>query len=92
MVGMQSYRRRGQWPAGLREPGSVTDCNSGVLTERDSAVNCGSLAVERVVDRAWRALSAFCAFCAFGRAFRAASALRAGQRGHGKEKVYGSIP
>jgi len=50
------------------------------------------LVVDRVVDRVQRALSAFCAFSAFGCAFSAAGALWAGARGHGKEKVYGSIP
>jgi hypothetical protein len=48
--------------------------------------------VERVVDRVSGTASAFCAFWAFGWAVCAASALRAGWRGHGKEKVYGSIP
>jgi hypothetical protein len=48
--------------------------------------------VERVVDRVPGAVSAFCAFWAFGWAISAGSALRAGRRGHGKEKVYGSIP
>ena len=52
----------------------------------------GPLIVERVVDRLSGASCAFCAFRAFGCAFSAGSALRAGRRGHGKEKVYGSIP
>ena len=48
--------------------------------------------MERVVDRVSGTVSAFCVFCAFGCAVGAASALRAGRRHHGKEKVYGSIP
>ena len=36
-------------------------------------------------------VSAFCAFRAFGWAISAGSALWAVRRGHGKEKVYGSI-
>ena len=48
--------------------------------------------VERVVDRVPGAVSAFCAFWAFGWAISAGSALWAVRRGHGKEKVYGSIP
>jgi hypothetical protein len=60
-----------------------------LLTERDTL---GRPAVERVVDRVLGAVSAFCAFWAFGRAISAGSALSAGWRGHGKEKVYGSIP
>jgi hypothetical protein len=48
--------------------------------------------VERVVDRVSGTASAFCAFWAFGWAISAGSALWAGRRGHGKEKVYGSIP
>src|SRR6266699_1283385 len=85
-------RRQGAWPACLPEPRSVTDGNSGVMTERDSVASCGPLIVERVVDRAWRATSAFCAFRAFRRAVCAASALRARRLRNGKEKVYGSIP
>jgi hypothetical protein len=48
--------------------------------------------VERVVDRVPGTVSAYSAFCAFDCAISAGSALGAGQRGHGKEKVYGSIP
>ena len=48
--------------------------------------------VERVVDRVPGTVSAFCAFRAFGWAISAGRALWAGSRGHGKEKVYGSIP
>ena len=50
------------------------------------------LVVDRVVDRATCPVCAFSAFRAFGRAISAASALWAGRRGHGKEKIYGSIP
>ena len=79
-------------PPRTLEPGSVTDCKQQPLTGRDSMARRGPLIVERVVDRLSGASCAFCAFRAFGCAFSAGSALRAGRRGHGKEKVYGSIP
>jgi len=62
------------------------------FTEREGPAGFGSLVVERGVDRLPGTSCAFCAFRAFRRAFSATSAPRAGRRGHGKEKVYGSIP
>jgi hypothetical protein len=71
---------------------ALTECHPNAITERDVRTGRGLLIVERVVDRVPGAVSAFCAFWAFGCAISAGSALWAGWRGHGKEKVYGSIP
>ncbi len=62
------------------------------VTERNVRAGCGVLVVERVVDRVPCALGACCASWAFRCAIGAGSAARAVKRGHGKEKVYGSIP
>src|SRR6266567_1490871 len=60
------------------------------------SVTCGGRpagsAVDRVVERAGRALGASCAFCAFGRAVGAASASGAVARVSRNELVVGSIP
>jgi len=101
MVGTSSYHR---WPLSALDglacrqcqdrgrPGSCTVRNRSGITERDLTGLCGLGVVDRIVDRAHRTVGASCALCAFRRAFGAASAVRAGRRGIGKEKVYGSIP
>ena len=71
---------------------AFTRRNRGMVTEGHPEWREALPGVDRVVDRVPGAVCAFCAFCAFGRAIRAVGALWAGQRGHGKEKVYGSIP
>jgi len=84
--------------AGAFSGAAVRDCprltvrDLNAVTERDVKAGCGLLVVERVVDRVPCALGAFCACWAFRCAIGAGSAARAGRRGHGKEKVYGSIP
>jgi hypothetical protein len=68
----------------------------GVITSWSLSVNVIALAalpaVERVVDWLGRLMGASCAIGAIGRATSAASAVGERARGHGKEKVYGSIP
>ena len=71
---------------------AFTRCHRGTVTKGYLEGREGLPCVERVVDRVSGAASAFCAFWAFGCAISAGSALWAGRRGHGKEKVYGSIP
>ena len=81
--------RRG---AGVRDCSALTERDLNAVTERDVRAGCGVLVVERVVDRVPCTPGAFCASWALRCAIGAGSASRAGKRGHGKEKVYGSIP
>ena len=71
---------------------SITEPDLTAVTESEVRARCGLLVVERVVDRVERTMSASCASRAFRWAIGAGSACRAVGRGHGKEKVYGSIP
>jgi hypothetical protein len=86
-------------PAGPRKAGTaardcpaLTERDLNAVTEGDVRAGCGLLIVERVVDRVPCTLGAFRASWAFRCAIGAGSAPRAVRRGHGKEKVYGSIP
>jgi len=103
LLARRSSRRRvlngrlASWPApspgaAVRDCPALTERDLSAVTERDVRAGCGLLLVERVVDRVPCALGAFCASSAFRCAIGAGSAARAVRRGHGKEKVYGSIP
>ena len=76
----------------MRDCSALRERDLNSVTERDVWAGCGLLVVERVVDRVPCTLGACCASWAFRCAIGAGSAPRSVQRGHGKEKVYGSIP